>query len=63
MASAPAGWKMGPLAAPDFLYHVGGKARGYYINDQRIEFTGMESTFAVEGVLMQERCSRSMAGN
>src|SRR5262245_46439717 len=40
-----------PFANPDFLYHFGGKARGYYINDQRIEFTGMEDTFAVEGVL------------
>jgi hypothetical protein len=38
-------------ANPDFAYHFGGKARGYYINDQRIEFTGMEATFAVEGVL------------
>jgi hypothetical protein len=32
-------------------YHLGGQARGYYINDQRIEFTGVEATFAVEGVL------------
>src|SRR5262245_49568485 len=36
--------------SPDLIYHLGGKARGYYINDQRIEFTGMEDTFAVEGV-------------
>jgi hypothetical protein len=35
----------------DAWYHVGGKARGYYLNDQRIEFTGQESTFAVEGVV------------
>jgi hypothetical protein len=35
----------------DFVYHVGGKGRGYYINDHRIEFTGQEATFAVEGVL------------
>lgn len=35
----------------DFEYHWGGKARAYYLNDQRIEFTGMEETFAVEGVL------------
>jgi hypothetical protein len=40
-----------PTAPPDFAYHFGGKGRGYYINDQRIEFTGMEATFAVEGVL------------
>lgn len=32
-------------------YHVGGLARAYYLNDQRIEFTGLEETFAVEGVL------------
>src|SRR5262245_32633080 len=40
-----------PIAGNGFTYHVGGLARGYYINDQRIEFTGMEDTFAVEGVL------------
>src|SRR3954451_7310420 len=40
-----------PVARPDFEYHFGGKGRGYYINDQRIEFTGVEATFAVEGVL------------
>ena len=34
-----------------FDYYYGAKARGYYINDQRIEFTGQEATFAVEGVL------------
>jgi hypothetical protein len=44
-------WLAPPPANPDFLYHFGAKARGYYINDQRIEFTGMEDTFAVEGVL------------
>lgn len=32
-------------------YHAGGKARGYFITDQRIEFTGQETTFAVEGVI------------
>jgi hypothetical protein len=35
----------------DSKYWLGGRARGYYLNDQRIEFTGMEATFAVEGVL------------
>ena len=35
----------------ELCYHVGGAARGYYLNDQRIEFTGQEETFAVEGVL------------
>ncbi len=40
-----------PLPEPDRCYHVGGKARAYYLNDQRIEFTGLEETFAVEGVL------------
>ncbi|MGI9516779.1 MAG: hypothetical protein ACR2NP_07040 [Pirellulaceae bacterium] len=29
-------------------------ARGYYLNDQRIEFTGAEVTFGVEGVLRAE---------
>lgn len=35
----------------EFCYHVGGQARGYYLNDQRIEFTGQEATFAAEGVI------------
>jgi hypothetical protein len=35
----------------DLFYDLGGAARGYYLNDQRIEFTGQEATFAVEGVL------------
>jgi hypothetical protein len=35
----------------DWWYHLGGKGRGYYINDQRIEFTGLEATFAAEGVI------------
>src|SRR4051812_20468500 len=30
-----------PVAPPDFAYHFGGKGRAYYVNDQRIEFTGM----------------------
>lgn len=51
LQNSPAlGWS--PMPHPsDFAYHVGGKARGYYINDQRIEFTGAEATFAVEGVV------------
>jgi hypothetical protein len=44
-------WFAPPPGVADFSYHLGGKARGYYINDQRIEFSGMESTFAVEGVI------------
>jgi hypothetical protein len=40
-----------PPCEPGWCYHVGGKARGYYLNDQRIEFTGQEETFAVEGVV------------
>ena len=46
-----------PEAAADVLepgspwFHFGGKARAYYLNDQRIEFTGQEATFGVEGVL------------
>lgn len=46
---------IGPLPhevwAPGYDYHVGGKARAYYLNDQRIEFTGQEATFGVEGVV------------
>src|SRR5207302_7162993 len=48
--NVPPAWQL-PNAPPDFAYHFGGKGRGYYINDQRIEFTGVEATFAVEGVL------------
>jgi hypothetical protein len=42
-----------PTAATgvNWSHGIGGAARGYYINDQRIEFTGQEATFAVEGVL------------
>jgi hypothetical protein len=37
---------------PDpYRFHYGAKARMYYMNDQRMEFTGQESTFGVEGVL------------
>ncbi|HMC11297.1 MAG TPA: hypothetical protein VKH44_08400, partial [Pirellulaceae bacterium] len=45
------GWQAQPALPPDLAYHLGGKGRGYYINDQRLEFTGGEATFAVEGVL------------
>jgi hypothetical protein len=40
-----------PMTGSGLAWHLGGQGRGYYINDQRIEFTGMEDTFAVEGVL------------
>lgn len=40
-----------PTNPEQLAYRLGGQARGYYINDQRIEFTGVEATFAVEGVL------------
>ena len=40
-----------PAGCCDLWYHYGGKGRGYYINDHRIEFTGQEATFAVEGVI------------
>src|SRR5688572_9571183 len=43
--------RFGACEACDLAYHVGGKGRAYFINDQRIEFTGQEATFAVEGVL------------
>ena len=39
------------VPASPYWTHYGGKARAYYINDQRFEFTGAEATFAVEGVL------------
>ena len=38
---------------------VSGVARGYYINDQRIEWSGMESTFGAEGAIapkIRQRC-------
>lgn len=38
-------------AADCWDYHFGGKGRAYYLNDQRYEFTGLEATFGVEGVL------------
>ncbi len=40
-----------PPCDEPWSYHVDARARAYYLNDQRIEFTGMEETFAVEGVL------------
>jgi hypothetical protein len=40
-----------PVAASGFSYHAGAIARAYYLNDHRVEFTGTESTFAVEGVI------------
>src|SRR5262245_24328489 len=33
---APNGLQL-PVTPSDFAYHFGGKGRGYYINDQRIE--------------------------
>jgi len=44
-------WQSCATPRGPFDYYYGAKARGYYINDQRIEFTGQEATFAVEGVL------------
>jgi hypothetical protein len=41
----------GMPSSSGLMWHAGGKARGYYINDHRIEFTGQEATFAVEGVV------------
>jgi hypothetical protein len=38
-------------AAEETTYHAGGVARGYYINDQRLQFSGQEATFAVEGAV------------
>lgn len=36
---------------PKPYYEWGATARSYYQNDQRIEFTGQEATFGVEGIL------------
>jgi len=47
----PANWVSTSALPPAFTYHVGGKGRGYYINDQRIEWTGQEATFTTEGVV------------
>ena len=44
-------WLPAASSPGEFDYYLGGKARGYFINDQRIEFTGAEETFAVEGVI------------
>src|SRR6187399_2235996 len=49
--AAPEVWQLYSTPTSAFDYYYGGKARGYYINDQRIEFTGEEATFAVEGVV------------
>ena len=38
-------------AADGTTWDLGLLARGYYINDQRIQWSGMEATFATEGVL------------
>ncbi len=45
------GWPATSPGTGDYRYHFDGQARGYYLNDQRIEFTGVEASFAVEGVL------------
>lgn len=33
-------------------YRVDGQVRGYYLNDQRIEWSGQEATFGAEGAIM-----------
>ena len=38
----------------DYWWDLGVAARAYYLNDQRIEFTGLEATFGVDGVLRGE---------
>jgi hypothetical protein len=43
-----------PESCDGSWYELGGAARGFFINDQRIEFTGLEATFAVEGSLRGE---------
>jgi hypothetical protein len=38
-------------AAAERCWDVGGLVRGYYRNDQRIQWSGMEDTFGAEGVI------------
>ncbi|WP_145088180.1 hypothetical protein [Anatilimnocola aggregata] len=48
-----------PMGEDAYSYYANGKARAYYYNDQRIEFTGLEATFLVEGVVnagVQRQC-------
>ncbi len=40
--------------ADDSWFDFGGSVRSYFINDQRIEFTGLEATFGVEASLRGE---------
>ena len=40
--------------ADDAWFDFGGAARSYFMNDQRIEFTGLEATFGVEASLRGE---------
>jgi hypothetical protein len=65
IGSDPAGGQVllpaGSNSAYRLLDHLEGNvvARGYYRNDQRIEWTGMESTFGAEGVLtprLRQQC-------
>lgn len=46
----PVDW-LPPCEDLDHCHHLGGKARGYFVTDQRFEFTGQETTFAVEGAI------------
>ena len=44
-------WLPPPTVPEPLQYHMQAVARGYYLNDHRFEFTGMEATFAAEGVV------------
>ncbi|HEY2883201.1 MAG TPA: hypothetical protein VGJ15_12225 [Pirellulales bacterium] len=46
----PQAWNT-PASQPEMAWRLGGTARTYFIDDQRIEFTGQECTFAVEGAV------------
>jgi hypothetical protein len=48
----PAPLVAAPADEPPLSYFLGGTGRAYYLNDQRIEFTGQEATFGVEGVIV-----------
>ena len=40
-----------PICGPPSNYQANFLARTYYLNDQRIQFSGQEATFGVEGIL------------
>ncbi len=51
MSAAQADMPLVTIAPAESCWSVGGLARGYYRNDQRIEWSGMEESFGAEGVI------------